>query len=78
MLHFVPFSFVAYTKQVSIEGYDLNLAAAYMPQSGPLAGLKAILAVDRGFEDRPGSKYGDRLQYWDIKMTLQYDINFLK
>lgn len=66
------------SKQVSVEGYDLNVSVAYMPKSGPLAGLRAYIAADRGFEDRPGSVYGDRLNYWDIKMSVQYDINFLK
>ena len=67
-----------YSKQVSVEGYDLNLGVFYRPSSGPLKGLTVLLAGDRGFEDRPGSRYGDRLHYWDIKFTAQYDINFLQ
>lgn len=67
-----------YSKQVSVEGYDLNLGVFYRPSSGPLKGLTVLLAGDRGFEDRPGSRYGDRLHYWDIKFTAQYDLNFLQ
>ena len=67
-----------YTKQVEVDGYDLTLVAAYRPKSGPLEGLKGTLVFDRGIEDSPGSRYGDRLHYWDVKLTVQYDIDFLK
>lgn len=67
----------SYSKEVRIEGYDLNAGVAYIPKSGALKGLKVILGADRGFENRPGSKYGDKLQFWDIKMTVQYDLNLL-
>ena len=66
------------SKQVPIDGYDFNIAAVYMPKSGPLAGLLAYLSFNRAIENRPGSEYGDHLQYWDVKMGFRYDLNFLK
>ncbi|STP76308.1 putative outer membrane porin protein [Escherichia coli] len=32
-----------------------------------------FLAADKGREKRDGSTLGDRLNYWDVKMSIQYD-----
>ncbi|EPR7376887.1 hypothetical protein OEZ66_14030, partial [Escherichia coli] len=40
---------------------------------GPLQGMNFFLAADKGREKRDGSALGDRLNYWDVKMSIQYD-----
>ncbi|ECH2928556.1 hypothetical protein FOV05_10390 [Salmonella enterica] len=42
-------------------------------EEGPLEGMNIFLAADKGREKRDGSALGDRLNYWDVKMSIQYD-----
>ncbi len=35
--------------------------------------MNFFLAADKGREKRDGSALGDRLNYWDVKMSIQYD-----
>ena len=45
----------------------------YRVSEGPLQGMNFFLAADKGREKRDGSALGDRLNYWDVKMSIQYD-----
>ena len=45
----------------------------YRISEGPLQGMNFFLAADKGREKRDGSTLGDRLNYWDVKMSIQYD-----
>ncbi|EBQ9001876.1 glucuronide uptake porin UidC, partial [Salmonella enterica subsp. enterica serovar Blockley] len=45
----------------------------YRIEEGPLEGMNIFLAADKGREKRDGSALGDRLNYWDVKMSIQYD-----
>ena len=35
--------------------------------------MNFFLAADKGREKRDGSALGDRLNYWDVKMSIQHD-----
>ena len=67
-----------YSKEVSVEGFDFNAGVMYRVKSGPLKGLSSYLFGSRACEDRPGSEYGDHLNYWDIKFCVQYKHDFLQ
>lgn len=58
---------------VNIQGVGTNVFFGYYPQSGLLQGAKALLVINKAREHRNGSAFGDRLDYYDIKMNLQYD-----
>lgn len=60
-------------RDVSIEGLGLLGAINYRIEEGPLEGMNIFLAADKGREKRDGSALGDRLNYWDVKMSIQYD-----
>ncbi|MCU5771647.1 glucuronide uptake porin UidC [Erwiniaceae bacterium BAC15a-03b] len=62
-----------YQHRVPIHGMGTNLLFGYRPQDGMLKGLKALLILNKAREHRNGSSLGDRLDYYDIKMNLQYD-----
>lgn len=63
--------------KVEVHGYSLNYGVMYQAPEGSFKDLSLKLFGDWGFEKRDGSKYGDRLNYWDIKMTIQYNFDFL-
>lgn len=60
-------------RDVQIEGMGLLGAVNYRVAEGPLSGMNIFLAADKGREKRDGSSLGDRLNYWDVKMSIQYD-----
>ncbi|MBM7343975.1 glucuronide uptake porin UidC [Pantoea coffeiphila] len=59
--------------RVTINGLSTNLLFGYQPQGGLFKGAKALLVLNKAREHRNGSAFGDRLDYYDIKMNLQYD-----
>lgn len=67
-----------HSREVDIEGYGINYGVMYKAKSGPLEGLDIKLFGDWCMERRDGSQLGDRLHFWDVKLTVQYDIDFLK
>ncbi|EPW1514242.1 glucuronide uptake porin UidC [Salmonella enterica subsp. diarizonae serovar 48:r:z] len=60
-------------REVEIKGFGVLGAVNYQVKAGPLKGMNLFLAADKGREKRDGSILGDRLDYWDIKMSIQYD-----
>ncbi|MDE1339960.1 OprD family outer membrane porin [Vibrio aestuarianus] len=60
---------------VNIEGLGANLILSYTVQDGPLKGLKTMGIFNKAQEYREGSKLGDKLDYYDIKVTVHYDFN---
>ncbi len=60
-------------RDVQIEGLGMLGAVNYKVEEGPLRGMNLFLAADKGREKRDGSPLGDRLNYWDVKMSVQYD-----
>lgn len=63
----------SHRRDVKIIGLGILGGVGYKVTSGPLKGMNMFLAADRARENRVGSALGDRLNYWDIKMTMQYD-----
>lgn len=61
--------------KVEVHGYSLNYGIMYKAPSGPLKDLSVNLFGDWGFEERDGSQFGDRLDYWDIKLSIQYNFD---
>lgn len=62
-----------YQRNVRVQGMGTNILMGYMPQDGYLKGLRSLLVLNSSREQRDGSALGDRLDYFDIKMTIQYD-----
>ncbi|EIQ1067161.1 glucuronide uptake porin UidC, partial [Escherichia coli] len=60
-------------RDVRIEGTGILGGMNYRVSEGPLQGMNFFLAADKGREKRDGSALGDRLNYWDVKMSIQYD-----
>ncbi|HDX3494304.1 TPA: membrane-associated uidC domain protein [Escherichia coli] len=60
-------------RDVRIEGAGILGGMNYRVSEGPLQGMNFFLAADKGREKRDGSALGDRLNYWDVKMSIQYD-----
>lgn len=60
-------------RDVRIEGTGILGGMNYRVSEGPLQGMNFFLAADKGREKRDGSTLGDRLNYWDVKMSIQYD-----
>lgn len=60
-------------RDVPVKGLGLLGGINYRVDKGPLDGLNAFIAADIGREKRNGSALGDRLNYWDVKMVIQYD-----
>lgn len=60
-------------RDVRIEGMGILGGMNYRVSEGPLQGMNFFLAADKGREKRDGSTLGDRLNYWDVKMSIQYD-----
>lgn len=60
-------------QDVKIQGLGLLGGINHRQTQGPLKGLNIFLAADKGREKRDGSALGDRLNYWDIKLSIQYD-----
>ncbi len=67
----------SHAKDVRVQGVGITYGITYDAKGGPLDGLKFRLFGDWCTEKRNGSQYGDRLHYWDVKMTIQYDFNIL-
>lgn len=63
----------SHQREVTVEGLGLLGAMNYRVEQGPLSGMNVFLAADRGREKRSGSALGNRLDYWDVKMSIQYD-----
>lgn len=61
--------------KVNVEGLGANFIFNYIVPTGPLSGLKASAILNKAQEYREGSKLGDELDYYDIKLTLHYDFN---
>ena len=60
---------------VKVKGVATDLYFGYLPQSGPLKGFRSFLTLSKAREKRDGSQLGNTLNYFDVKMTLQYDFN---
>ncbi len=60
-------------RDVRIEGTGILGGMNYRVSEGPLQGMNFFLAADKGREKRDGGTLGDRLNYWDVKMSIQYD-----
>ncbi|MFH8135758.1 glucuronide uptake porin UidC [Pantoea osteomyelitidis] len=60
-------------QDVKIKGAGLLGGINYRQTKGALKGLNFFLAADKGKEKRNGSVLGDRLNYWDVKLSVQYD-----
>ncbi|HAW0915501.1 TPA: glucuronide uptake porin UidC [Escherichia coli] len=57
-------------KDVEIQGACILGAMNYNINNGP----NIFLSADRCREKRDGSRFGDRLNYWDVKLSIRYDI----
>ncbi len=66
-----------YHRQVKIEGTATDLYLGYTPHDGPLKGFRSLLVLNLAREQRDGSSLGNRLDYFDVKMNLQYDFNLM-
>lgn len=62
-----------YDHKIAIHGMGTNIFLGYQPPSGLFKGLKAMLILNKAREHRNNSELGDRLDYYDIKLNLQYD-----
>ncbi|ELV8624323.1 OprD family outer membrane porin [Vibrio cidicii] len=60
---------------VNIEGLGANLVLSHTVQKGPLKGFKTSAILNKAQEYREGSALGDKLDYYDIKLTAHYDFN---
>ena len=60
-------------KNVAVHGMGTDVLLGYMPQDGYLKGLRSLLVLNSSREVRNGSALGSRLDYFDIKLTFQYD-----
>jgi putative glucuronide porin len=60
---------------VKIRGAATGIIAGYNPRSGAMKGLRSMLILSSARESREGSQLGDHLDYFDIKLNLQYDFN---
>lgn len=60
---------------VEIEGLGANFILQHSVQDGPLKGLQTMLILNKAQEYREGSSLGDKLDYYDIKLTVHYDLN---
>lgn len=67
----------SHAKDVKVQGVGITYGITYDAKGGPLDGLKVRLYGDWCTEKRDGSQYGDRLHFWDVKMTIQYDFNII-
>ncbi len=61
-------------RDVRIEGAGILGGMNYRVSEGPLQGMNFFLAADKGREKRDGSALGDRLNYWDVKMSIPVDM----
>ncbi|MEI6859895.1 MAG: hypothetical protein V5788_08965 [Shewanella sp.] len=62
------------SEEVHVDGTGVNLIFIHQP-GGVFEGLKSTLILNKAREYRPGSTFGDELDYWDVKLTFHYDIN---
>lgn len=67
----------SHQEEVRIEGIGINLMASHTFQNGPLSGLKSSIILNKGQENRTGSNLGDKLDFYDIKATLEYTFDIL-
>lgn len=64
-----------YRRNVRIRGAATDFYVGYGPRDGALKGFRSLLTLSLAREKRDGSSLGDHLDYFDVKMTLQYDFN---
>ncbi|HCS43115.1 MAG TPA: glucuronide uptake porin UidC [Pseudomonas sp.] len=62
-----------YHQKVKVTGVATDVYLGYMPKSGYLKGLRSLLILNSAREEREGSALGNHLDYFDIKLTVQYD-----
>ncbi|PSW12327.1 hypothetical protein C9J01_14225 [Photobacterium rosenbergii] len=62
------------SKETEIEGFGANLIFSYTPQSGPLAGLRNTLVLNKAQEYRHTGGNTETLKYYDIKFSAHYDL----
>lgn len=62
-----------YHHDVRIRGAGTNFLFGWQAAQGKLQGLKIFVALNRAREHRNGSALGDRLDYYDSKVNIQYD-----
>lgn len=60
---------------VNIEGLGANLILSHTVQEGPMKGFKTSAILNKAQEYRDGSSLGDKLDYYDIKLTAHYDFS---
>ncbi|MET2948718.1 OprD family outer membrane porin [Vibrio owensii] len=60
---------------VNIEGLGANLVLSHTVQEGPLRGFKTSAILNKAQEYREGSALGDKLDYYDVKLTAHYDFS---
>lgn len=70
---FYTHGYESHQRNVKVIGLGILGGVGYNVDSGLLKGMNIFLAADRARENRAGSALGDRLNYWDIKMSVQYD-----
>ncbi|MGL6312845.1 OprD family outer membrane porin [Vibrio sp. WXL103] len=61
-------------EDTTIEGLGANLIVMHTAKSGPLAGLRSALILNKAQEYRITNGINDTLDYYDIKFTGHYDI----
>lgn len=64
-----------YHRNVLVRGAATDVYVGYGPRDGVLKGFRSLLTLSLARERRDASSLGDRLDYFDVKMTLQYDFN---
>lgn len=62
-----------YHRNVRVKGMGTDILLGYMPQDGYMKGFRSLLVLNSAREQRDGSVLGNQLDYFDIKMTIQYD-----
>ncbi|WP_426153144.1 hypothetical protein [Pseudomonas sp. DC3000-4b1] len=64
-----------YKNDVRVKGTATGVLAGYNPKSGPLKGFRSTVIISSAREDRQGSRLGNHLDYYDVKLNFQYDLN---
>ncbi|GEA61164.1 hypothetical protein [Vibrio comitans] len=64
------------SKQVEVVGTGANFIVQHKGY-GQLKGLDTTLILNKAVEYREGSSFGDKLDYYDIKLTFHYPINII-
>ena len=64
------------SEKTEIDGIGANATISHKFTSGDLKGLKSSLILNKAEEDQSGEKAGT-LDYYDIKLAIQYDFNLI-